>query len=185
MGNLSFIWSHVCVHLLNSRPIFIRFYLHDITTLTFHTEENISVCCELQNLVETSKSDINLRHTKIGHHQESVRSIPGLSCMILFDKPSKTLLHQKLRQEGWVKFQSPQNISEASQQNNVLLNNWSSSGLVLKREKTAKKGLKKTWNGLIQLMQLNPSLWRPWDPKFNWKDVIYKVFTLASPSYSY
>ena len=50
------------------------------------------------------------------------------------------MIHSPLIQkESWAKFRNPQNISGASQQNSVLLNNWGGWGLVLKRKITTEK----------------------------------------------
>ena len=55
---------------------------------------------------------------------------------------------------------------------NILLNNWRSWRLVTKR----KNQLKKHKNGSLQIVQCNPNLPKPWDPKLIWKDIIYTLF---------
>lgn len=97
------VWSHVCVHLLNLKSNIHLFFSSTISLHYGFILRRTSVCSVNSEAkpcwnISVIIKDINLLMVaqKMGHHQESARSIRGPSCMILFDKPSTTLLHQKL-----------------------------------------------------------------------------------------
>lgn len=97
------VWSHVCVHLLNLKSNIHLFFSSTISLHYGFILGRTSVCSVNSEAkpcwnISVIIKDINLLMAaqKDGTSSRVSEIHPGPSCMILFDKPSTTLLHQKL-----------------------------------------------------------------------------------------